>query len=300
MIDANRIAAALGGAKPNGRGWLARCPCHFDDDPSLSLADAGDRLLVWCFAGCSSLDVLAELRRRGLLDRHERQRPSTTAERDKRVNAALGRRRAENRRKAEDAAKRTAEAAELWERTEPAGRVVANYLAGRGITVRTPEALRWMPDASAIVARVDDVRGRLVAVHRTFLYLTGNGWRRRNRMMLGPCAGGAVRLAPAAETLMIGEGVETVMAAMQCAGMPGWAALSTSGLKALKLPHSVRRVVILADHDADGAGERAADEAARRWLREGRQVRVAMPAEPGSDFNDVLKRGVRAEVRDGR
>ena len=43
-------------------------------------------------------------------------------------------------------------------------------------------------------------------------------------------AGGAVRLAPAAEKLMVGEGIETVLAAMQATGMPGWAALSTSGL----------------------------------------------------------------------
>jgi DNA primase len=297
VIDASRIASALGGAKPNGSGWLARCPCHFDNTASLSLHDAGDKLLVWCFAGCSSLDVLAELRRRGLLDRPERQqqRP-TAADRDKRANAGLGRRLAEKATRA----KRTAEAAELWEHAEPAGRVVANYLAGRGITVPAPEALRWLPDASAIVARVDDVRGRLAAVHRTFLYVTGNGWRRRNRMMLGPCAGGAVRLAPAAETMLVGEGIETVLSAMQAAAMSGWAALSTSGLKSLTLPEIVRSVIIVADNDPDGAGERAADEAARRWLREGRRVRVAMPAEPGTDFNDVLRRGIRAEVRDGR
>jgi hypothetical protein len=27
---------------------------------------------------------------------------------------------------------------------------------------------------------------------------------------------------------------------------------------------------------------------AERWLAEGRRVRLAMPPEPGSDFNDVL------------
>jgi len=70
--------------------------------------------------------------------------------------------------------------------------------------------------------------------------------------------------------------------------MPAWAALSTSGLVALALPPIVRRVVILADHDANGAGERAARAAAARWLAEGRLVRLALPPEPGSDFNDVL------------
>jgi hypothetical protein len=60
------------------------------------------------------------------------------------------------------------------------------------------------------------------------------------------------------------------------------AALSTSGMKALVLPPIVRTVVILGDHDANGAGERAARIAAARWQVEGRRVRLAMPPEPGN------------------
>ena len=37
-------------------------------------------------------------------------------------------------------------------------------------------------------------------------------------------------LAPAHETLLVGEGVETCLAAMQATAQPAWAALSTSGL----------------------------------------------------------------------
>ena len=47
-------------------------------------------------------------------------------------------------------------------------------------------------------------------------------------------------------------------------------------------------VVILADHDANGAGEHAARAAAARWLAEGRRVRIALPPEPGTDFADLL------------
>jgi hypothetical protein len=50
----------------------------------------------------------------------------------------------------------------------------------------------------------------------------------------------------------------------------------------------VRQVIILADHDANGAGERAARAAAIRWVGEGRRVRIAMPPEPGTDFADLL------------
>ena len=85
---------------------------------------------------------------------------------------------------------------------------------------------------------------------------------------------------------------------MQAAALPGWAALSTSGIVGLALPPIVREVIILADHDANGAGERAARAAAARWLAEGRRVRIALPPEPDSDFNDVLLGHAPAEVRD--
>jgi putative DNA primase/helicase len=87
---------------------------------------------------------------------------------------------------------------------------------------------------------------------------------------------------------MVAEGIETCLATMQASLMPGWAALSTSGLVALVLPAIVRTVIILADHDPSGAGERAALTAAQRWLGEGRRVRIAIPPEPGTDFADVL------------
>lgn len=116
--------------------------------------------------------------------------------------------------------------------------------------------------------------------------------------MLGRAAGGAVRLAPAAETLMLGEGLETALAAMTATTLPAWAALSTSGLMTLALPAIVQRVVILADNDANGAGERAACTAAARWLAEGRRVHFAMPPAGGTDFNDMLIDRGRAEAGD--
>jgi hypothetical protein len=50
-------------------------------------------------------------------------------------------------------------------------------------------------------------------------------------MMLGPCRGGAVRLAAPGDALMVGEGIETCFAAMLATGKPTWGALSTSGLR---------------------------------------------------------------------
>jgi putative DNA primase/helicase len=100
--------------------------------------------------------------------------------------------------------------------------------------------------------------------------------------------------------MLIGEGIETTLAAMFATGLPGWAALSTSGLVALQLPPIVHDVVILADYDRSGAGERAARIAADRWLAEGRRVRIALPPEPDTDFADVLAGRTYPSTRDLR
>jgi putative DNA primase/helicase len=95
-----------------------------------------------------------------------------------------------------------------------------------------------------------------------------------------------VRLAdPGDVLLMVGEGIETCLSVMQATGHPAWAALSTSGLRSLDLPHGVRDVIVLAD--GDDAGEAEARDCALRWKREGRRVRIAHPPR-GMDFNDLL------------
>jgi putative DNA primase/helicase len=72
---------------------------------------------------------------------------------------------------------------------------------------------------------------------------------------------------------------------MQATGNATWAALSTSGLRALDLPEDVRDFIVLAD--GDDAGETAARDCALRWTQGGRRVRIARPPQ-GMDFNDML------------
>jgi putative DNA primase/helicase len=170
-------------------------------------------------------------------------------------------------------------------------------LTSRGIHLPVPGAIRWhsglkhpsgtiLPAMVSLVTRgVDDVP---LAIHRTFLARDGSGKAPVDpqKMMLGPCRGGAVRLAQAGDVLMVGEGIETCLAAMQATGHPAWAALSASFLRTLNLPDDVRDVIIIAD--GDKAGEAAAGHAALRWKREGRRrVRIARPTK-GMDFNDML------------
>lgn len=49
------------GARRSGSGWMAVCPAHEDQNPSLSISEADGRALVHCHAGCETGEVLAAL-----------------------------------------------------------------------------------------------------------------------------------------------------------------------------------------------------------------------------------------------
>ena len=152
---------------------------------------------------------------------------------------------------------------------------------------------------AAMVAPVEHVARGIIGIHRTYLTVD---YRRHDRATLGPIAGGAVRLGTprAGEWLAIGEGIETALAVVAACGLPAWAALSAPGIRALILPPEATHVIICADHDASGTGERAARDAAARWLAEGRRVRIAMPPAPGIDMADVLAGRSQSASKDAR
>lgn len=100
--------------------------------------------------------------------------------------------------------------------------------------------------------------------------------------------------------LVVGEGIESTLSAALPCGLPAWAALSAPGIEKLVLPFDATRVVIAADNDTNGRGQRAAHDAAARWLAEGRHVRVATPPQPGTDFNDVLSGHTAAKISEAR
>ena len=285
-MTAETIAKALGGRKAGG-GWTARCPAHNDRTPSLSIRDAEDnKVLVRCHAGCDQERVIAALRWRGLW-----------AENSPRSLSRIAHGTSVKRKPDGGDARHSEAALAIWQSAQPAqGTPVETYLASRGIDLPPPDALRFhgglkhpsgdiWPMMVALVTNGAD--GMPVAIHRTYLARDGSGKAPIDpqKMMLGPCRGGAVRLAGPGDVLMIGEGVETCLAAMQASGHPAWAALSTSGLRSLDLPTNVRDVIVLAD--GDEAGDAAVHDCGSRWKRQGRRVRVARPPQ-GMDFNDML------------
>jgi putative DNA primase/helicase len=298
-VKAAEIAAVLGGAHRSSGWWRCVCPVHGSRtgrSATLALCDGDRGIIVVCHAGCSRADILAELRRRGLIGGPVEYRPVPAT-----VRANDG----------DDVHRRIAMARRIWDAAQDArGSPVAAYLASRGITIPLPPSLRWAPRCphpsgvylSAMVARIVDSAGELIGVHRTYLQPDGSGKAdvEPAKAMLGRAGGGAVRLAKCHETMLIGEGLETCLSAMQACGLPAWAALSTSGVTELVLPPTVRRIILLADKDSNGAGERAARTAAARWIAEGRRVRVALPPELGTDFNDVLLGRAHARITEPR
>ena len=199
------------------------------------------------------------------------------------------------------------EIAHILTASEPiSGSPVARYLTGRGLTVPEAADLLFHPDLThwetksgypAMLGQVRDRDGAVIGLHRTYLTTNESVVTKapveKAKKMLGRVAGGAVRLAEPGngDRLALSEGIETGLAVMTaCPDLPVWATLSTSGLEQVDLPPAVRRVLILADNDASGAGLRAAEAAARRLRAQGRDVAVVQPPKEGEDFNDLLLR----------
>jgi phage/plasmid primase-like uncharacterized protein len=287
-MSAETIAKALGGHRA-GASWMARCPAHDDSSPSLAIsAGKHGKVLVRCHAGCNQRDVIAALFERGLWGATGL-RPGIIARKNP----------SNHERESDPDAKARSEAAlAIWRASQDiAGSLAEIYLRSRGIALSPLPSLRFHPGLKhasggvwpgMVALVVHGETGEALAVHRTFLALDGRGKASVDppKMMLGPCRGGVVRLSDPCDALMVGEGIETCLAAMQATGKPAWAALSTSGLRSLDLPLAMAKVIVLADGDAPG--EAAAQHCARRWQREGRSVRIARPPS-GMDFNDLLK-----------
>ena len=59
MISENDFLGRFEGVQQSGGGWVARCPAHGDDNPSLSIARGEDgRWLLHCHAGCTAQAVV--------------------------------------------------------------------------------------------------------------------------------------------------------------------------------------------------------------------------------------------------
>jgi phage/plasmid primase-like uncharacterized protein len=264
------------------REWRGNCPaCGYV--AAFVLTERDGRPLLWC-ASCRDRGDMTKLLR-GIAPTPMARSPAPTRR---------------------DVAERTARALALWNGAVPAEDTPADiYLTEvRGLPgLAASPALRFQPDTPhpsgcrlpALLALVVNAAGEPVALHRTFLRRDGRGKAdvMPQKASVGPVAGAAIRLDPAAPEIVVAEGIETAASAGRLLGLPAWSAISAGNLeRSLALPAEVRSVVIAADPGEPG--ERAARRAAWRCQLQGKRLRIALPNHPGSDFNDLLKEAPRA------
>jgi putative DNA primase/helicase len=276
-------------AMRQGRNWrVPFCPCGCGY--ALSFCDGADgRLLVHCYGGCDFNEIMLALVEYGLLDGEEGDPSSPPGD-----HFVTFRNDADQRRRKIQQA-REIYASGAWDER------IAVYLRARGIGLTSP-ILKFHEQAPhrlgarlpAMLAPVVDIDGEQIGVHMTYLRRDGAGKadlpKEFQRECRGVIHGGAIRLMPfdPKVELVISEGLETGLAAAELFALPCWSAVYAGGLKTTELPIDVRRIIIAADNDVSGAGQRNALAAYDRWIAEGRSVRIKCPPNAGDDFNDVL------------
>ena len=209
-----------------------------------------------------------------------------------------------------DQAEKLAFIKSIWTSAQPLrGSIAERYLdQTRHIDVtRLPEdiyrSLRFHPNCvfgpahlpCLIALMRDPLTDEPVGIQRTALEHRNGKIEKIDRRMLGRA--GVVKLWPAGPQLVVGEGLETVLAVatrIPYAGeslTPAWAALSSKKLAALPVIPNVERLVLLIDNDSNQKGQQAAAHVATGWRAQGRTVVPLMPGIPGTDFNDVVVKG---------
>jgi hypothetical protein len=141
----------------------------------------------------------------------------------------------------------------------------------------------------------DAVTNEPRAIHRIAVTPAGD---KVGRMALGLMAGCVIRLWPDENVsggLVIGEGIETTLAAGTCIEhngtllQPAWAAGSAGNMQEFPVLAGIEALTLLVDADESGTGQRAADECSARWTEAGKEVVRLVPRQPGTDFNNIIE-----------
>lgn len=271
------VSSIINRLQGNHRTGMCECPTHFDETPSLHVTVGYKHPVVLkCFGGCSQEVLVGWAKCEGLWYTTEQEQ-------------------AWERKQVEREAKYKTDQKD-YQRFKKAYAILragydkiippTAYLKGRGINI--------VPDTATLLSAKDLERftgkrfpamvvpvikeSRLVGAQVTLLTKDGTGKLATDKPKLsyGPIAGGYVPLADIdpKQQLLVGEGIENVLSAMQITGLPGIATLGAANMAHVEVP-VCSEVIIVADND--DPGYEAAKALSRRLVNEGRKVRSCLP-----------------------
>ena len=262
MNDAE-IAAVLGDATKESRGWRCRCPVH--GGTSFTIRDGKNGKILWkCWSGCDGREIARELYRLNLLGDDDPK--DQTADRPQP--------RAPQPRNDDDAAHAAARldlAKWLWRRRLPlVGTLAYRYLCEtRGLTGPFPCTLGFLraykDHPPALIAAyglpVEPEPGVLELPIKAVLgvqviSLADDARKLGKPVTIGRCPGVPIVLAPMGDNLglAIAEGIEDALSITEATGLSAWAAGGASRFRALAgtVPAYTDWVTILQDDDPAG------------------------------------------------
>ena len=316
-LSVSRVIGRVVKLEKAGREFVALCPFHEEQSPSFTICDRkGFFHCFGCGAHGSAIDFV--MLRQGLDFRSAIE----LLEAENGLQALQASRPAPPAPKVaqRDVLAKDEAVQRIWDQTNEvkAGDAVDRYLRGRALVPPSdygvgansenagwPGDLRFAPELwhglekrrmPGMVAAMR-VAGRLVAVHRTYLAVTGVGvtkaGTKRDKAMFGNVGGAFIRLGPDGDRMVGGEGIETSLAAMQLYRRTGLAFGTAGAMETVEPPFGCTDFLYAADWNAKSrVGERAAWKGAKRFGR-GREMSVKIPrlAREGhekADFNDQV------------
>ncbi len=260
------IVAALKG-RWHGSYAMCICPAHTDRTPSLSVRQGERGILVHCFAGCRSEDVLREIgRTKPILNSPSPSYlPEGTAPNVRRI----------------------------WDQgTEIRGTLGEVYLRSRRLPVDLPD-LRFHPrcpfgrkpktifrPALLVAVRTGH---KMTAIQR--IRLTNDGTWHEGKFMLGKPGRGAWAPQFEGNVLAIAEGMEDAARYTLIRQIPCWAALGNERLPLIRVPLHVTDLYLAEDND--GPGRAAAITALEAQGMPGRRIFRDPPPSESRDWAEV-------------
>lgn len=293
--------------KRGAREMVGLCCFHNERTPSLEVND--DKGFYHCHGCGASGDAISFLiKREGMTFRHAVEVLSgeefPTISDEERA-----------KRKAEDEQKQAARLAiarSIWASGVPAAGTPAEvYARSRAIIAPLPPSVRfamtprWRNDETgevgrdhpAMVCAIQGEDGKVVGVQCIFLQDGGarkyerrrpDGSKANAKLTFGLLVGGAFRLGPVTDTVIVCEGPEDGLSIAQVTpGRTVWVSCGTASLPKIKFPPEVRTVVLAGDNNA--AGRAAVAQAHTVYADQGRAVEEVFPDAPFKDWNDQLR-----------